>query len=172
MLLRMLGYTEEDVGPFWPADYIAKAQAVGLTEGVSVTDAKSAVKRSDAAILLLNTLNAPLKDDAGATLMDNLASATVDGGILLATSETDSSLAANEALFFEDGAARVTRWQALSRRKTGRKAIRSLRCRKAASRPARRPSVPAAMTNCSFLVPGIPLVHLASCGRIYRPVIR
>lgn len=105
MLLRMLGYTEEDVGPFWPADYIAKAQAVGLTEGVSVTDAKSAVKRSDAAILLLNTLNAPLKDDAGATLMDNLASVTVDGGILLATSGTDSSLAANEALFFEDGAA-------------------------------------------------------------------
>ena len=114
MLLRMLGYTEEDVGPFWPADYIAKAQAVGLTEGVSVTDAKSAVKRSDAAILLLNTLNAPLKDDAGATLMDNLASATVDGGILLATSETDSSLAANEALFFEDGAA-----DAVTRRTAG-----------------------------------------------------
>ena len=22
MLLRMLGYKEEDVGPFWPADYI------------------------------------------------------------------------------------------------------------------------------------------------------
>ena len=114
MLLRMLGYTEEDVGPFWPADYIAKAQAVGLTEGVSVTDAKSAVKRSDAAILLLNTLNAPLKDDAGATLMDNLASATVDGGILLATSGTDSSLAANEALFFEDGAA-----DAVTRRTAG-----------------------------------------------------
>lgn len=114
MLLRMLGYTEEDVGPFWPADYIAKAQAVGLTEGVSVTDAKSAVKRSDAAILLLNTLNAPLKDDAGATLMDNLASVTVDGGILLATSGTDSSLAANEALFFEDGAA-----DAVTRRTAG-----------------------------------------------------
>ena len=28
MLLRMLGYKEEDVGPFWPADYIAQAQAV------------------------------------------------------------------------------------------------------------------------------------------------
>ena len=31
MLLRMLGYKEEDVGPFWPADYIAQAQAIGLT---------------------------------------------------------------------------------------------------------------------------------------------
>lgn len=104
MLLRMLGYTEEDVGPFWPADYIAKAQALGITDGVSVSDAKAAVKRSDAAILLLNTLTTPLKDNAGATLMDNLASSTVDGGVLLATSRTDSSLAAGEAVFYEESA--------------------------------------------------------------------
>lgn len=104
MLLRMLGYTEEDVGPFWPADYIAKAQALGLTEGVSISDAKAAVKRSDTAILLLNTLTAPLKDNAGGTLMDSLASSTVDGGILLATSRTDSSLAAGEAIFYEESA--------------------------------------------------------------------
>ena len=38
MLLRMLGYKEEDVGPFWPADYIAQAQAIGLTDGVTITD--------------------------------------------------------------------------------------------------------------------------------------
>ncbi len=37
MLLRMLGYKEEDVGPFWPADYIAQAQAIGLTDGVTIT---------------------------------------------------------------------------------------------------------------------------------------
>ena len=49
MLLRMLGYKEEDVGPFWPADYIAQAQAIGLTDGVTITDARAAVKRGDAA---------------------------------------------------------------------------------------------------------------------------
>lgn len=48
MLLRMLGYKEEDVGPFWPADYIAQAQAIGLTDGVTITDARAAVKRGDA----------------------------------------------------------------------------------------------------------------------------
>ena len=26
MLLRMLGYKESDIGPFWPADYIAQAE--------------------------------------------------------------------------------------------------------------------------------------------------
>ena len=104
MLLRMLGYAEADVGPFWPADYIAKAQALGLTEGVSVSDAKAAVRRADAAVMLLNALTAPRKDGGEATLMDNLVSGTVDDCILLATSATDSSLASNEALFYEDGA--------------------------------------------------------------------
>ena len=42
--------TEEDAGPFWSGDYIAKAQAGGMREGVTVRDAKSAVIRSDAAI--------------------------------------------------------------------------------------------------------------------------
>ena len=36
MLLRMLGYKESDIGPFWPADYIAQANALGLTQGVSL----------------------------------------------------------------------------------------------------------------------------------------
>ncbi len=45
MLLRMLGYTESDIGPFWPTDYIARAKSLGLTEGVSFTDPKSGQAR-------------------------------------------------------------------------------------------------------------------------------
>ncbi len=103
MLLRMLGYTEKDVGPFWPADYIARAQSIGLTKGVVTSDPKAAVKRSDAAMLLMNTLGAPLKDSEGSMLLDKVAAGTVKDCILLATSQTDSSLAANEARFFEGG---------------------------------------------------------------------
>lgn len=104
MLLRMLGYTETDVGPFWPADYIARARSVGITDGISISDPKAAVKRSDAAIMLMNTLGAPLKDNEDGMLLDKVASSTVRNCILLATSQTDSSLAANEAIFFENGA--------------------------------------------------------------------
>ena len=103
MLLRMLGYTEADIGPFWPADYIARAQSLGLTKDVSLSDPKAAVKRSDAAIMLLNTLGAPMKGDEGGLLLDRVASATVKDSILLETSETDSSLADNEAVFYEGG---------------------------------------------------------------------
>ena len=65
MLLRMLGYKRKDVGPFWPADYIAQAQAIGLTDGVTITDARAAVKRGDAAVLLLNALNTDKKGRRG-----------------------------------------------------------------------------------------------------------
>ena len=103
MLLRMLGYTEADVGPFWPADYVARAQALGLTEGITITDAKSTVTRANAAIMLLNTLGTPLKGEKGGLLLNKVASSTIENGILLETSETDASLAANEAIFYEDG---------------------------------------------------------------------
>lgn len=108
MLLRMLGYTEEDIGPFWPADYIARAQSLGITDGVSVTDPKAAVKRADAAVMLLNTLGSPLKGDEGGMLIDKVASSTIQDCILLATSKTDSSLAPNEAIFYEDGVVTAT----------------------------------------------------------------
>ena len=104
MLLRMLGYKEADVGPFWPDDYIARAQSLGLTKGVSLTDDKAAVKRSDAAIMLLNTLGTEVKGNDGGLLLDRVASATIKDSILLETSDTDSSLAANEAIFYEGGA--------------------------------------------------------------------
>ena len=103
MLLRMLGYKEEDVGPFWPADYIAQAQAIGLTDDVTIADARAAVKRGDAAVLLLNALNTDKKGEEGSTLLDKVASSTVKDCILLETGKTYSGLAADAALFYEDG---------------------------------------------------------------------
>ena len=113
MLLRMLGYKESDIGPFWPADYIAQANALGLTQGVSIKDAKTPVTRADAAIMLLNTLGTSTRSDGqeGSPLISRVSSSTVENCILLETSETDSSLAADEALFYENGtlSARKTR---------------------------------------------------------------
>lgn len=120
MLLRMLGYKESDIGPFWPADYIAQANALGLTQGVSIKDAKTPVTRADAATMLLNTLGTSTRSDGqeDSPLISRVSSSTVENCILLETSETDSSLAADEALFYENGT--------LSARKTAGKLDRSL----------------------------------------------
>ena len=120
MLLRMLGYKESDIGPFWPADYIAQANTLGLTQGISIKDAKTPVTRADAATMLLNTLGTATHSDGqeGSPLISRVSSSTVENCILLETSETDSSLAADEALFYENGT--------LSARKTAGKLDRSL----------------------------------------------
>lgn len=102
MLLRMLGYTEEDIGPFWPIDYIAKAQDIGLTEGVTINNPTQEVSRQNAAIMLLNTLNTSGKGEEAGLLLSKVASETIDNCILLETSETSSDLTPGEALFFEE----------------------------------------------------------------------
>lgn len=120
MLLRMLGYKESDIGPFWPADYIAQANALGLTRGISIKDAKTPVTHADAATMLLNTLGTATRSDGqgGSPLISRVSSSTVENCILLETSETDSSLATDEALFYENGT--------LSARKTAGRLDRSL----------------------------------------------
>lgn len=99
MLVLMLGYTTEEVGPMWPGDYIARAQSEGLTDGASVMTASSTLTRADAAVMLLNTLNTPGKEDS--KLIDRLTSSSdTESAILLATSETDSDLRKNQARFY------------------------------------------------------------------------
>ncbi len=109
MLLRMLGYKEEDIGPFWPADYLAQAQAIGLTDGISISNVRAAVKRGEAAVMLLNALSTDKKGEEGSTLLDKVASSTVKNCILLETGKTYSTLAADEALFYEDGTVDASR---------------------------------------------------------------
>ncbi|MBE6680597.1 MAG: S-layer homology domain-containing protein [Ruminococcaceae bacterium] len=55
ILLRLLGYTESDIGKIWPNDYIVFAADKELDEGTDL-DANDALSRADAAILLYNTI--------------------------------------------------------------------------------------------------------------------
>lgn len=78
--LRLLGYTQVDVGPFWPEDYIAKAQKVGLTEGLTA-QAGQALTRGQAALLLDNLLQLP--NTQGKTFGLSLGSSWVEDAVLL-----------------------------------------------------------------------------------------
>ncbi len=107
MLLRMLGYTEADVGPFWPMDYTFKAQALGLTDGIAIGNPKAVVSRADAAEMLLNTLRARGND--GSMLLDKVASHTVPDCVLLETGDTSRDLSRDEAIFYEGGTVQSAR---------------------------------------------------------------
>ena len=53
--LRLLGYTDKDIGPFWPEDYLSKAGKLGLLSGVS-SNGSVALNRGEAALLLYNLI--------------------------------------------------------------------------------------------------------------------
>ena len=78
--LRLLGYTEADVGPFWPEDYIAKAGKVGLLEGLT-TQTGEDLDRGQAVLLLYNLLRLPTAQ--GKTFALGLGNSWVEEAVLL-----------------------------------------------------------------------------------------
>ena len=62
ILMRLLGYTDKDVGIVWPTGYINAAKATGLVDGVSL-GGNSTITRAQAAQLFVNLLGTARKDD-------------------------------------------------------------------------------------------------------------
>lgn len=78
--LRLLGYTDDDIGPFWPEDYLSRATKLGLLDGVSAGE-NDALTRGQAALLLYNLLQQP--DIQGNTFALGLGASSVENAILL-----------------------------------------------------------------------------------------
>lgn len=57
ILLRLLGYKDEEVGGVWPDSYMAVGAEIGLTDGVG-SNGNAALTRAQAARLFLNLLDA------------------------------------------------------------------------------------------------------------------
>lgn len=85
IVLKLLGYSTADIGPFWPEDYMSKAQSLGLLDSIAKT-ADDRMTRGDAALLLYNLLNTSTVQ--GKAFYLNLC-ATVQSGVLLM--ETDAT---------------------------------------------------------------------------------
>lgn len=69
ILLRMLGYKDENVGGVWPDSYMAVGATIGLTDGVG-TNGNAPLTRGQAAKLFLNLLRAEKQD--GGKYLDSL----------------------------------------------------------------------------------------------------
>ena len=84
ILMRMLGYKDEDIGGIWPDSYMAEAATVGLTEGVS-TNGSAGLTRAQAARLFLNLLRTQTKE--GGTTFASTLGQTVQGVLLSSDTE-------------------------------------------------------------------------------------
>lgn len=82
VVLRLLGYTTDQVGPFWPEDYMALGEQLGLLEGVS-NDPDHALTQGEAALMLYALLGQ--SDSTGKDYIDNLCASKVENAVLLDT---------------------------------------------------------------------------------------
>ena len=80
ILLRVLGYKDENVGGVWPDSYMAMAETIGLTEGIRA-GGNDVLTRAQAARLFLNLLTVN-KAEGGKlyTLSEETDFISVDGG--------------------------------------------------------------------------------------------
>lgn len=83
ILMRGLGYKDEDMGGVWPQSYMAEAQTNGLLKSTGITSAYAGLTRAQAARLFLNLFEA--KHGKGDTLFsykvgEEVYLTAVDGG--------------------------------------------------------------------------------------------
>ncbi|MBR3934588.1 MAG: S-layer homology domain-containing protein [Clostridia bacterium] len=69
MLLRILGYNDEDFGNSWPYGQLGLAENLGLTDGVQCTVGEE-LTRKKVAILVYNTLNTKMKNSTQKLISD------------------------------------------------------------------------------------------------------
>ncbi len=98
VLVRMLGYTTEDVGYHWPKNYLEKAQALGLNDGLGYTEG-TILDRKGVAALIDNTLDTDVKGTAGApsqTLLESIGYQLLEDVVIIAGKAQDVSVPADE----------------------------------------------------------------------------
>lgn len=61
MMLRVLGYSEDDFGNSWPYGQVGMAENLGLSDGMDKSIGET-MSRSDVALLVYNTLNTKMKN--------------------------------------------------------------------------------------------------------------
>ena len=62
ILIRILGYTDEDTGMLWPDGFIALAEKIGLADGLSGLGGNTNITRAQAAQLFCNLLSTEQKE--------------------------------------------------------------------------------------------------------------
>lgn len=102
ILLRVLGYKDENIGGVWPDSYLSFAASIGLTDGVDTTRGNSPLSRNDAAILFTNLLRA---DVQGETVSNFLTAAglTTKSDMVLVASNARGPDGKETAMLFSDG---------------------------------------------------------------------
>ncbi len=103
ILLRVLGYKDENIGGVWPDSYLSFAASIGLTDGVDISRGNSPLNRSDAAILFNNLLRADVQGEKGSSGFLASAGLTTVSDMVLVSSNARGPDGKETAMLFSDG---------------------------------------------------------------------
>ncbi len=94
VVLRVLGYSTEELGDNWPYAYMVKAKSLGLTEGLAVSDNKP-ISRADVCVIVNRALDEEMN---GTTqkLISKLDITTKEDVFIISTKQIEPELASNE----------------------------------------------------------------------------
>lgn len=95
IMVRMLGFTGEDVGYNWPKSYMEKARLLGITDGLAFSD-DDLLSRGTASIMLGRLLYCEGKDKA--KLFTKMELTQYQDAVIYATKENFEGLGADEIL--------------------------------------------------------------------------
>lgn len=102
ILLRTLGYKDENIGGVWPDSYLSFAASIGLTDGVDTAKGNSPLTRADAAILFTNLLRADVQGESGGNFLA-AAGLTVKEDMVLVSSNARGPDGKETAMLFSNG---------------------------------------------------------------------
>jgi hypothetical protein len=91
VLIRMLGYTEADVGYFWPNNYMDKAAALGFTDEF-YRNSTDAINRAEAAVLVDRALFTDVKGSTDTIFLATVGYTVKEDSMILGTSDNDDTL--------------------------------------------------------------------------------
>lgn len=102
ILLRTLGYKDENIGGVWPDSYLSFAASIGLTDGVDTSKGNAPLSRADAAILFTNLLRADVQGEGGGNFLA-AAGLTVKEDMVLVSSNVKGPDGKETAMLFSNG---------------------------------------------------------------------
>lgn len=94
IICRVLGYTEEDIGYSWPANYINEAKALELTD--RQLGAQDSVTRSLMAQIIDNALFTYVNGQSETTYIESIGYTIMEDSYILAVQDSDASLNSDE----------------------------------------------------------------------------
>jgi hypothetical protein len=99
--LRLRGYSDGVISGAWPADYLAKAEELGITDGVSCASGQ-AITRAQCAVLLNNALVTGTYEasssGSGSLLLEKMGLSLTDECIVYADKAESAALLENQVL--------------------------------------------------------------------------